>query len=231
LKEGGKTVANETLAYELGKLKEEVLKMGRLLEEQVYKAVKSLVEKDIKLAEEVVKNDDIVDKMEVEIEEKALRLIALKQPMAGDLRLIATVLRMVVDIERMADHAESIAKIAVDLYEQAYIKPLIDIPRMGRIAQRMVENALSAFISKNVELAESLIPMEKEMDALYDQIFRELLLYMMQDQKNISQATSLLIIAGDLERIGDHATNMAEMVIYLVEGKRVDLNKIARKGR
>jgi len=221
-------LVNESLIDELGKLKEDVLKMGRLLEEQVYKSVKALVDKDLDLAHEVIDNDDIIDQMELDIEKRALCLIALKQPMAGDLRLIATTLRMIVDIERMADHAENIAQMAIDLYDEIYIKPLIDIPRMAKIVQEMAENALNALIDENIDLAMSLIPMEKEIDALYDQIFRELLSYMMQDQKNISQATSLFLVAGDLERIGDHATNLGEMVIYLVEGKRVDLNKMAR---
>jgi len=219
---------NESLFGELDKLKEDILKMGRLLLDQVYKAVKSLVDKDYNLAQEVIKNDDLIDNFELEIEKKSLCLMALKQPMAGDLRFIGTSLKIIVDIERMADHAEDIARIAVDLHDQTYIKPLIDIPRMASIAQNMVENALNAIITCDIDLAMSLVPMENELDALYDQIFRELLSYMMQDPKNISQATALLLVAGHLERIGDHATNLAEMVIYIVEGKRVDLNKIAR---
>ncbi|NLB51631.1 MAG: phosphate signaling complex protein PhoU [Syntrophomonadaceae bacterium] len=219
----------ESLEKELIKLKEEVTKMGRLLADQVYKSVKSLVDKDLQLAREVIENDDIVDKMQMELESKALGLIALKQPMASDLRLIATVLRIIVDIERMADHAEDIARIAIELHDKKYIKPLIDIPRMSDNAQAMIETALVAFIEEDVTTSNSLIAMEIEMDYLYDQIFRELLSYMLQDQKNIPQATALLLVAGHLERIGDHATNLGEMVIYTVEGRRIDLNKIARE--
>lgn len=220
---------NESLAKELVKLKEEVTIMGRLLADQVLKSVKALVDKDLELAKEVIEKDDIVDKMEMELERKALGLIALKQPMASDLRLIGTVLRMIVDIERMADHAEDIALIAIDLHGKKYIKPLIEIPRMSNIAQEMIENALVAFIEADVNIVNNLVAMEVEMDYLYDQIFRELLSYMLEDQKNIPQATALLLVAGHLERIGDHATNLGEMVIYTVQGVRVDLNKIARE--
>lgn len=215
-------------AWELGKLKEEVLKMGRLLEEQVYKSVKALAEKNLDLANEVVKNDDIVDKMELEIERKCLNVLALQQPMAKDLRLIATILRIIVDIERMADHCEDIARTTIDLYDEPYIKKLIDIPRMGGVAQQMVELAMNALIKEDTSLAMSIIPLEQEMDGLYNQIFRELLSYMMQDAKTIPQATRLLLVAGSLERVGDHATNMAEMVVYMAEGKRIDINRAAR---
>lgn len=219
------------MACELGKIKEEVLKMGRLLEDQVYKSVKALADKNLDLAHEVVKNDDIIDKMELDIEKKCLSVIALQQPMAKDLRLIATVLRIIVDIERMADHCEDIARITIDLYDQPYIKKLIDIPRMGTVSQQMVETALNSLIKEDTELAMSIIPLENEMDGLYNQIFRELLSYMMQDAKTIPQATRLLLVAGNLERIGDHATNLAEMVVYMVEGKRIDINRVARKQR
>ena len=221
-------MTNEPLIEELERLKEDLLRMGRLLEVQVYKAVQALVNKDPELAREVIENDDIIDEMELNIEKRALNLIALKQPLARDLRLIATALRMIVDIERMADHAEEIARLALELHAQTYIKPLIDIPRMARVAQQMVDNSLKSFIEQDTSMAMALIEAEREMDALYDQIFRELLSYMMQDQKNIPQATSLLLVAGHLERIGDHATNLGEMVIYVVDGKRLDLNRMDR---
>ncbi len=222
-------MANEMLHSELEHVEDDILKMGRLLQDQVARSVKALVEKDMALAKEVIANDDMVDSMQLELEKKCLSLIALKQPMAGDLRLIGTVLKIIVDIERMGDLAEDIAEIAIQLYDQKYIKPLIDIPRMARLGQDMVETALKAFIDKDVPLAMKLIPMEQEMDALYNQVFRELLSYMMQDQRNIPQSTALLLVAVHLERIGDHATNVGEMVIYVVEGKRLDLNELARK--
>jgi len=217
------------LENRLSSLKEDILKMGRLLQEQIYKSIRSLVNKDLVLAREVIAKDDIIDKMELDIESKCLCLIALKQPLAGDLRFIGTALRIIVDLERMGDHAEDIAKIAVDLHEQTYMKPLIDIPKMAQIAEDMVVIALKAFVDGDTAMAMSLVAMEKQVDALYDEVFKELLSYMMRDQGNIPQATSLLLVAGHLERIADHATNLGEMVIYIVEGKRVDLNVIARE--
>jgi phosphate transport system protein len=216
------------LENRLSSLKEDILKMGRLLQEQIYKSIRSLVDKDLELAREVIEKDDIIDKMELDIENKCLCLIALKQPMAGDLRFIGTALRIIVDLERMGDHAEDIAEIAIDLYEQTYMKPLIDIPKMAQIAEDMVVIALKAFVDGDTSLAMSLVAMEKQVDNLYDEVFKELLSYMMHDQNNIPQATSLLLVAGHLERIADHATNLGEMVIYIVEGKRVDINVIAR---
>jgi phosphate transport system protein len=222
-------MAHEALQNELDKLSEEVLKMGRLLEEQIHNAVKALIDKDVNLAEQVIEKDEIIDQMENDIERKSLSLIALKQPMAGDLRLTGSFLRLIIDIERMADHAEDIARIALDLHEQTYIKPLIDIPRMAKLGQDMVDVAMKAFIERDVDLAMSIVPMEIEMDGLYDQVFRELLLYMMQDHRNIAQATSLLLVAGHLERIADHATNLAEIVVFVVEGRRIDINARARR--
>lgn len=221
-------MVHEGLQNELDKLKEEILRMGRLLEEQIHNAVKALADKDPDLAHKVIEKDEIIDQMELDIERKALGLIALRQPMARDLRLIGTCLRIIIDIERMADHAEDIARVAVELHKQMYIKPLIDIPRMAKLAQDMVNISLTAFIQGDVQLAMSLIPFEIEMDALYDQVFRELLSYMMQDHRNIPQATAFLLVAGHLERIADHSTNLAEMVVYTVDGKRIDLNEVAR---
>jgi len=219
----------DNLEIELKKLKEEILKMGRLLEEQIYKAVKSLVGKDIELAKEVIARDDIIDAMTLEIENKCLQLIALKQPMACDLRFIGTALRIIVDMERMADHAEDICEITIRLHDQKYIKPLIDIPRMSEIAEEMVRIALKAYVDGDVNLAMSLVEMERQSDNLYEQVYRDLLLYMMQDAHNIPQASDLLLVAGHLERIADHATNLGEMVIYNVEGRRLDINVLARE--
>jgi phosphate transport system protein len=219
----------DNLDIELKRLKEEILKMGRLLEEQIYKAVKSLVGKDIELAKEVIARDDIIDAMTLEIENKCLQLIALKQPMACDLRFIGTALRIIVDMERMADHAEDICEITIRLHEQKYIKPLVDIPRMSEIAEEMVRVALKAYVDGDVNLAMSLVEMERQSDNLYEQVYRDLLLFMMQDAHNIPQASDLLLVAGHLERIADHATNLGEMVIYNVEGRRLDMNVLARQ--
>jgi phosphate transport system protein len=225
---GGYPLASDSLENQLANLKEDILKMGRLLQDQINKSIRSLTEKNLELAREVIEKDDILDRMELNIEKKCLCLIALKQPLAGDLRFIGTALRIIVDIERMGDHAEDIAEIAIDLYDQTYMKPLIDIPKMAHIAEEMVVIAMKAFIDGDVSLAMTLVDMEKQVEALYDEVFRELLSYMMRDQGNIPQATSLLLVAGHLERIADHATNLGEMVVYMVEGRRVDLNVMAR---
>jgi len=221
-------MAIDSLEQQLEILKEEILKMGSLLQEQIFKANRSLTDKNLELAREVIANDDFIDQMELDIEKKCLCLIALKQPLAKDLRFIGTALRLIVDLERMGDHAEDIAKIAIDLYEQTYMKPLIDIPKMAQVAQEMVIVAMRAFISGDVEMAMSLVEMEKKIEDLYQEVFKELLSYMMRDQGNIPQATALLLVAGHLERIADHATNLGEMVIYVVEGRRVDINVMAR---
>lgn len=218
----------DSLEKQLEKVKEDILKMASLLQEQIYKANLALTDKNMELAREVITRDDIIDQMELDIEKKCLYLIALKQPLAKDLRFIGTALRIIVDIERMGDHAEDIAKIAIDLYEQTYMKPLIDIPKMAQIAQDMVVTAMRAFIDSDVVLAMSLVGMEKQVEGLYNEVFKELLSYMMRDQGNIPQATALLLVAGHLERIADHATNLGEMVIYVVEGRRVDINVLAR---
>jgi phosphate transport system protein len=214
---------------ELAQLQGEILKMGTLVEELIYKATKSMLNKDYQLAEEVIATDDVVDDMALEIEQKCLSLIALQQPMAKDLRVIGAALRLIIDLERIADHAESLAKVTIRLKDQEYIKPLIDIPRMGDLTREMLNKSLKSYVEEDTALSWSLMENEKIIDALYKQIFRELLAFMMEDPRTIGQATELLLAAGHLERIADHTTNVAEMVIYLVDGKRVDLNRMARE--
>jgi phosphate transport system protein len=165
----------------------------------------------------------------MEIEQKCLSIIARQQPMAKDLRRIGMALRFVIDLERIADHAGDLSKITLQLRDQQYMKPLIDIPRMGDITREMLKKGLRAFTDEDTSIALSLVEDERIMDALYDQIFRELLSFMMVEPKTINQATELLLAAGHLERIADHITNLGEMVIYLVEGQRVDLNRMAHE--
>jgi len=217
------------LNRELMQLQGELLRMGTLVEELIYKAVKSMVNKDPVLAQEVIDTDDVVDQMALEIEHKCLSVIALQQPMAKDLRSIGTALRTIIDLERIADHAEDISEITIRLKDQEYMKPLIDIPRMGDICRDMLKRSLKAYIDEDTALAWSLIEDEKIIDALYKQIFRELLAFMMEDPKTINQALSLLLAAGHLERIADHITNLGEMVVYMVDGNRVDFNRISRE--
>lgn len=213
-----------TFHSELDELKKDLLKMGTLVEEAIFKAVKSLAQKDSELAQQVIDHDDMVDAMELEIERNCLSLIALQQPIAGDLRLIGTALKIITDLERMGDHASDIAKTTIRLEGQPLIKPLVDIPRMAETAQRMVRDALRAYVDADPQAALEMIRADDEIDHLYSQIFRELLLIMMQDPRTITQATQLLFVASHLERIADHATNVGEWTIYMVTGERKELN-------
>jgi len=221
-------LGQDSLESQLEVLKEDLLRMGTLLQEQIFNADLALFNKDMDLAREVVVKEDIIDQMHSDIEKRVLLMIALKQPMARDLRFIATALHFIIDMERMADHAEGIAKIAIRLYDEPYMKPLIDIPKMARKAQEMVHIAMQSFIAGDVALAMSLVPLEKEVDVLYMRVYDELVEYMKRDPSTVAQATALLLVAGHLERVADLATNLGEMVIYLIEGRRIDLNVIAR---
>lgn len=213
-----------TFHGQLDELESDILKMGTMVEEAIGRAVRSLVERDTAAAEAVIQGDDLIDQLEMEIEKRCLTLLALQQPMASDLRLIGTALKIVTDLERMADHAVNIAKVTIELDGQPLIKPLIDIPRMAEKAEEMTRQALTAFVRRDVELARRMIEGDDLVDHLYNQIFRELLLIMIEDPSTIQQATSLLFVAQYLERIADHATNLGEWIIYMVTGEREDLN-------
>jgi len=208
----------------LEELQQEILRMGSLVEQAIYRAVHSLAVQDVNIAEEVIKGDRVIDQMELDIEDKCLKLIATQQPIAGDLRKISTGFKIITDLERMADHSVDIARITKRLAGQPLIKPLVDIPRMAALAQQMVKDGLDAYVNGDVELAKTLKAKDDEVDHIYAQIFRELLTYMMEDPRTITQATYLLFVGRYIERIADHATNIAERVIYLVTGERPDLN-------
>ncbi len=210
---------------ELENLQEKILKMGGIVEEAISLAVESLLEQDLEKAKGVVERDDIIDDMELEIENHCFRLLALQQPMARDLRIISTALKIITDLERIADHASDIAKVTRKLAGQEYIKPLIDIPRMAELAQKMVTDGLDAYVRRDKDLAFRMIEHDHQVDALYKQIFRELLILMMGNTQNITQGTYLLFVASYLERIGDHATNLGEWVIFMVTGERLELNR------
>ncbi|MDD2573909.1 MAG: phosphate signaling complex protein PhoU [Bacillota bacterium] len=200
-------------------------RMGFLVEEAIDRSIRSLVEHESALAREVIADDDLIDDLELEIEEKCINLIATQQPLAGDLRKIFTALRIITDLERMADHAVDIAKVTIRLEGQQYIKPLIDIPRMAMLARGMVEDCLNVYMDRDLELASSINKKDDEIDALYKQVFRELLVYMMESPRTIDQATQFLMVSRFLERIGDHATNVCEWVVYSVTGKRANFNE------
>lgn len=217
-------MSRESFHGELHQLQQDLLRMGTLVEETIYKAVNSLKNRDVALAREVVAGDDVIDRMETDIEQRCLQLIALQQPLARDLRAIGTALKIITDLERMADHAVDIAKVTLRLEGQTLIKPLVDIPRMAEIARSMLRDSLKAYVNRDVDLAMEMIKRDHEVDHLYNQIFRELLTFMIEDPKTITQATYLIFVAQFLERIGDHATNLGEWILYMVTGERKDLN-------
>jgi len=212
---------------ELEHLKEKLLKMGSLVEVMVERAVASLVDRDSRLAEEVIVSDNKVDGLEVEVNEDCIRLLALQQPAAKDLRFITTAMKISSDLERMADQAVNISQRAIELNEEPQLKPYIDIPIMTQLAQKMLRDALDAFVRRDVQLARDVIPADNKVDALKNQVFRELLTFMMEDPRTIPRATRLILVSRHLERIADHATNIAEMVVFLVEGK--DIRHIPRE--
>ncbi|MDP2166955.1 MAG: phosphate signaling complex protein PhoU [Thermodesulfovibrionales bacterium] len=204
---------------ELAHLKEKILKMGLLVEGSIRDSIKSLVERDGELAREVIMRDHQINALDVEIDEEGIRLIALRQPKASDLRFIVTALKITSDLERMGDLAEDICERAIELNEEPQLKPYIDIPRMAEIAQGMLVDVLDAFIKKDTTAAYDIIKRDDEVDGLTVQIFNELLFFMIQDPRTVSRAIKITYIAKYLERIADHATNIAEMVLYMIEGK------------
>lgn len=206
---------------ELETLREEILRMGGLVSRAIEDAVQSLARQDINLARKVLAGDDAIDQMEMDIEDKCMVLIARQQPMARDLRIIGTGLKITTDLERMGDHAFDIARVTERLANQPLIKPLVDIPRMAGMAQKMLSQSLEAYLKLDIAMAEQVCLADNEVDDLYQQVFRELLTYMMEDPRTISQATQLIFVGRYLERIADHATNIAEWVIYLVTGQRL----------
>lgn len=204
---------------ELMHLKQMVLKMGAMVESSIKDSVRSLVERDDELARSVIERDHQINALDVQIDEECIRLIALMQPMAGDLRFITTAMKITTDLERMGDYSVNIAERALELNREPILKPYIDIPRMSQIAQGMTRDALDAFVRRDKKLAMDVIMRDDEVDDLKYGIFEELISYMVRDPSTVSRAMKISFVAQYLERIGDHATNIAEMVIYLVAGK------------
>ncbi|MEW6214621.1 MAG: phosphate signaling complex protein PhoU [Nitrospirota bacterium] len=210
---------------ELEALRERILKLGSMVETAIRNSVRSLVERDSDLAREVIKKDHQINALDVEIDEECIRLIALRQPKAGDLRFITTTMKITTDLERIGDLAENIAERAIELNKEPQLKPYIDIPRMAEIAEGMVRDSLDAFV-KCSSLPYEVIKRDDEVDNLNVQVFNELLFYMIQDPSTVSRAIKINYISKYLERIADHATNIAEMVVYLCEGKIIRHMKI-----
>ena len=206
---------------ELKNLKEKLLRMAGLVEESVELAIEAIKDRKDELSQDVLKNEEQINLLDVEVDETCLRLMALRQPMAGDLRFITSAMKIDSELERMGDLAVNVAEQALILNKLPPLKPLLDIPRMARQAQAMVRDSINAFINQDETLARSICERDDEVDALDDQIFRELLTYMMEDAANISRAVALILVSRNLERMADHATNIGEDVIYLVRGKSI----------
>lgn len=217
-------MTRKTFDLHLEEMHADLLRMGSLVEKQIYECIEALVNQDIKTAEEIIKNDDIIDDMQKSIEDKVIKLIAMQQPIAADLRNIFTTIKIVTDLERMADHAVDIAKVIKRLKDEKYAKPLIDIPKIGNLVKNMIKGALDAYVDTNLDKAYEVCKMDDELDAIYKHVFGELLSMMRNDPKTINQATQFLFVCKYFERVGDRTTNICESTIYLITGEQVDLN-------
>ena len=204
---------------DLRMLQDDLLMMGNMVEKAIARALDALRNRDLDAANDVIREDDIIDQKQTEIEERCIDLIATQQPLAGDLRILVTALHSCGELERMGDYAEGIAKISVMMGDEPPLKPLIDIPRMAHKASDMVRRSLDAFVNRDVVAAMSVRSDDDEIDSLYEQVYRELLTYMLGDPSVIRRATHLLWAAHNIERIADRATNIAERVIYMVTGR------------
>jgi phosphate transport system protein len=206
---------------ELDGLHQKILEMGGLVEKQIADAVQALITRDDAAARTIIERDRTVNRMDVEIDELCLRLLALHQPTARDLRLITTALKITTDLERAGDMAENICERAIELNTEPPLKPYIDIPRMAEIALRMLRESLDAFVREDADLALRVCQGDDQIDALNAQVFRELLSFMIEDPKTITRGIRLAFVAKYFERVADHATNIAEMVIFMVKGKSI----------
>ena len=213
------------LDRQLGQLQQEVISLAEIVDKATMRSVEALKQRDLTESQQLVQEDDYIDQKRYEIEERCIDLIATQQPMAGDLRAIIALLHITVELERMGDYAEGIAKISLLMGDEPPLKPLIDIPRMAEKATLMLRNSIDSLISRDIVKANQVLRDDDEVDLLYDQVYRELLIFMLQDPQTIQRATYLLWAAHDLERIADRATNIAERVIFLVTGKMVESNK------
>jgi len=212
---------NREYEQELRKLREQVLRMGAKVEEIISGSIKALLERDTVLATRMIAFDRKINQMEIDIDELCMVILARRQPVASDLRFITMALKLVTDLERIGDLGVNISERVVELNDEPQLKPYVDLPRMADEVQSMLREALDAFVAGDPDRAQAVIERDKTVDAYYTQVFRELLTYMMEDTHNIYRATRLQSIAKYLERIGDHATNLAEMVVFMVKGKDI----------
>ena len=207
----------------LNQLQDQVLAMGRMVEKSIAMSMDSMINRDLELAHKVVEDDALINAKRFEIEEECVNLIATQAPMATDLRTIVAVLNIIIDLERIGDHAAGNAKIAIMLGNEPPLKPLIDLPRMADKTLDMLQRALDAFIRHDAVAAREIALEDDEVDALYDQVFRELLYFMTEDRKNVARATRLIWAAHNLERSADRVTNICERVVFVVSGREEEI--------
>jgi len=216
---------------QLRELKNKLLLMSHKAEQMISDAIRALVERKLTLAEDVINRDDELDRLEIEVDDLCYAILALEQPVARDLRFIATAMKIVKDIERIGDIAVNIAERSRELIQEPELKRLVDLPIMAEAAQKILKESLDAFVNSDADLAEKVITNDNVVDDLYEQIFRELLTYMLEDPRSISRAIKLIFIAKHLERVGDHSANIAEMVVFLVKGQDIRHGTRLDRGR
>jgi len=217
-------VTRTVFERQLTEIQEDMLVIGGMVESAIQRSIDALKNRDVELAHQIIADDVKINRKRYDTEEKCLELMATQQPLASDLRTIVAVLHIIVDLERMADHGEGIAKIALMLADEPPLKPYIDIPRMAQAGIAMLRASLEAFNLRDAQRARAICNDDDEVDALYDQVYRELLTFMIQDPRTIQRATHLIWVAHNLERIADRVTNVCERVVYLVEGRIEELN-------
>ena len=205
-------------------VQDEVLRMADRAGKALKDSIEALRQRDLETSKRIIREDVIINKMRFDIEDKCLLLIATQQPMAVDLSVLAAVINIITDLERIGDHAEGIAKINISIGEDSLVKPLVDIPRMGEKGLSMLERCMKAFVDKDIEMARQICNEDDEVDALYDQIYRELLLTMIENPRTIQGATYLIWTAHNLERTADRVTNIAERIVFMVTGKMEEMN-------
>lgn len=214
----------EAFQEQIKELQDDLLAMGDMVDKAIDRSIEALAKRNVELADEIIAADEQINQAQRKIEEKCLVLIATQQPLASDLRTIFAIASIATDMERMADHAKGIAKIAIMMGDQPLLKPLIDVPRMAEKGRQLLRQQLEAFINRDPETARRLAAEDDMVDGLYDQVYRELMFFMMQDPRTIGRATYLLWVAHNLERIADRTTNIGERVVFLVTGEVVELN-------
>ena len=217
-------MTREAYQRALKELEEEILSMGEMVIKAIRDSIEALTRRDIEMARRIIDEDHIINQKRFDIEERCIQIIATQQPMAGDLRVITAVLNIITDLERIGDHAEGNAKINIMMGDEPLVKPLIDIPRMAEKGIQMLTECLEAFVDRNADKAKEICSRDDEVDALYEQIYRELLVLMIEDPRIIKRATYLIWVAHNLERIADRVTNIAERVVFMVKGKMEELN-------